>query len=60
MVISRFALMEKSCMIAYLDGVVELVDLRVLTDEWLFFVDGVASQSGRGSRQTPRNPEGYG
>ena len=53
-VISRFALMEKSRLIAYPDGDVELVfvelpkfqrgldELRGLTDEWLFFVDSAA------------------
>ena len=53
-VISRFALFEKSKLIAYPDGDVELVfvelpkfkrelnDLRGLTDEWLYFVDRAA------------------
>ncbi len=53
-VISRFALMEKSQMIAYPQGDVELVfvelpkfhagleDLRTLTDKWLYFVSSAA------------------
>jgi len=53
-VISRFALMEKSQMIAYPQGDVELVfvelpkfhagleELRTLTDKWLYFVSSAA------------------